>query len=148
MEKDVLVTIAGTHYDAGGASDARETIETVNRGTYYKKAGKHYILFDEYEEGAAEPIRNMVKINGQDVFEIRKSGRRNSHLVFERGKIHMSEYETGFGKFLLGVHTRNLYVTEHEESILAEIFYSLEMNGEALSECEIKVLIKGIKDEI
>ena len=161
MEKDVMITISGNHYntsDSGpvgvsgaasggvsdGVSDGGESIETIHRGTYYNKSGKHYVLFEEYEEVVKDPIRNMIKINGDKVFEIKKSGRRNSHLVFENGKIHMSNYETGFGDFMVGVHTRNLFVTEKEKEILAEIFYSLEMNGEPLSECEIKVKITEV----
>ena len=38
--------------------------------------------------------------------EIMKSGLANTHMTFEKDKIHMTQYETPYGELLVGIHTR------------------------------------------
>ena len=48
MTKDVLITISGIQTIDGEVNDP---IETVTPGEYYFRNGKHYILYDEVQEG-------------------------------------------------------------------------------------------------
>ena len=44
MTKEVLVTISGLQFSPETES---ESVELITSGSYYKKNGKHYIIYDE-----------------------------------------------------------------------------------------------------
>ena len=44
MTKDVIVTISGLQF---AQETETEPVEIVTAGSYYKKNGKHYIIYDE-----------------------------------------------------------------------------------------------------
>ena len=50
MTKDVLISISGLQF-AGGENS--EPVEVITSGSYYKKNGRHYILYDEVAEDSA-----------------------------------------------------------------------------------------------
>ena len=50
MTKDVLISISGLQF-AGGENS--EPVEVITSGSYYKKNGRHYILYDEVAEDTA-----------------------------------------------------------------------------------------------
>lgn len=51
MTKDVIVTISGLQF---AQETETEPVEIVTAGSYYKKNGKHYIIYDEVMEGKHE----------------------------------------------------------------------------------------------
>ena len=54
MTKEVLLTIKGLQFttDAGEEENGSpEPMEVITAGNYYKKNGKHYIMYDEVMEG-------------------------------------------------------------------------------------------------
>ena len=114
MTKDVLISISGLHFDMEGDNGNGEPVEIITPASYYLKNGKHYVLYDEVVEGVPGKIKNTIKITDSDMFEIRKSGIANTHMVFERGKMNMTSYETPFGEMTVGIHTRNI-TTEVEQ---------------------------------
>ena len=59
MTKDVLITISGIQTIDGEVNDP---IETVTPGEYYFRNGKHYILYDEVQEGVPGVTKCMIKI--------------------------------------------------------------------------------------
>ena len=95
MTKEVLLSISGLHYDvpAESAEEENEPIEVITPATYYYKNGKHYIIYEELVEGLPGSIKNKVRIS-DGMLEIIKSGISNFHMVFEKDKINMTQYET------------------------------------------------------
>ena len=104
MTKDVLLSISGLHYDVAGVTeeDENEPIEVITPAAYYFKNGKHYVIYDEVVEGMPGTIKNKIRIAEDGKLEIMKSGLANTHMVFEKGKINMTEYETPYGELLVG----------------------------------------------
>ena len=96
MTKDVLLSISGLHYDVAGVTeeDENEPIEVITPAAYYFKNGKHYVIYDEVVEGMPGTIKNKIRIAEDGKLEIMKSGLANTHMIFEKGKINMTEYET------------------------------------------------------
>lgn len=145
MTQDVLVRITGLHTtEENGRDQENEPIETVASAKYYQKNGKQYILYDEVMEGFSEPVKNTVKIMGDSQLEIRKTGLTVSHLLFEKGKSHLSEYQTPFGMMHTQVHTRNLEIRTGEDEIQIDVAYQLDVNGETASDCRIMMKITSI----
>lgn len=142
MEKDVLVSINGMQFFDGSNTD----MEVISPGTYYYKNDKHYIMFDESVEGASAAVKNILKISNsksEPAIEIIKSGGVGAHLVFERSRNNISCYETEFGNFMLGFHSKSIDVKHKENEIKIMIEYALEMNYEHISDNTIEMTIRS-----
>lgn len=145
MTKDVLLTISGLHFDAVSdeTEEENEAIEVVTPATYYLKNGKHYVIYDELVEGMPGSIKNRIQIEESGKVEMFKRGISNTHMVFEKEKIHMTEYETPYGELMLGVYTRGVDVQIQEDNIDVEIGYALDANGQKVADCNIVMNIKA-----
>ena len=144
MKKDVLISIAGLHYGTWEDGGGDGPIEIITPASYYLKNGRHYIIYDEVVEGVPGTVKNTVKITGDTLFEISKSGISSTRMVFEKNKIHMTNYQTPFGTILIGIHTKDIQAEIQEDLIHVEIFYALDVNNEPLSDCRITVNVKSV----
>lgn len=151
MTKDVLLSISGLHYDMSGNVDdyedneENEPIEMITPAAYYLKNGKHYVLYDEVVEGIPGVIKNKVRITGEEKLEIIKSGLTNTHMIFEKDRIHMTEYETPYGELMMGVHTKEIHVDVAESLIEVRVNYALDINSEPVADCNISLNIKALE---
>ena len=137
MTKDVLISISGLQFAEGENS---EPVEVITSGSYYKKNGKHYILYDEVAEDTAGTTKNIIKL-GDEVLDITKRGETNVHMMFEKNKKNMSYYNTPFGSLLVGINAKNVRVNETEEAIDIQVDYDLEVNYEHMAKCTINMNI-------
>lgn len=141
MTKDVLLTISGLQFTAP-EDEGAEPVEVITAGDYYKKNGKHYILYDEVMEGFEGSTRNVIKIT-DDYLDITKKGVSNVHMVFEKNKKNVSYYYTPFGNILIGIDAKSVNINETEENIDVQVKYNLEVNYEHLADCSITMNIKS-----
>ena len=138
MTKDVLITIRGVHTLDHEDND----VEMIVRGDYYQKNGKHYILYEEILEGAEERVKNVIKISPSSM-DIIKKGVTNSRMLFEKNKKNLSCYSTPVGNLVIGIQANHFYVEEQENSIKANVDYSLDINYEHMSDCRICVDVQS-----
>ena len=145
MTKQVLLTISGLHFDSfpGEAEDENEPIEVITPATYYLKNGKHYVIYDEMVEGMPGTIQNKIRISGNNLLEIKKSGLANTKMVFEKDKINMTQYETPYGELMIGIFTKNMLVDVTEKNIDIRVNYELDINSEKVADCDIKMNIRA-----
>ena len=145
MTKDVLLSISGLHYEVADAAgdEENEPIEVITPSTYYYKNNKHYIIYDEVVEGMAGTIRNKVRI-ADGKLEIMKSGLSNTHMVFERDKMNITQYETPYGDLVVGTHTKDMQVDVTDEKIDVHVNYALDVNSEKIADCNIVMNIKAL----
>ncbi|MCI9168387.1 MAG: DUF1934 domain-containing protein [Dorea sp.] len=145
MTKQVLLTISGLHFDSfpGEAEDENEPIEVITPATYYLKNGKHYVIYDEMVEGMPGTIQNKIRIAGNNLLEIKKSGLANTKMVFEKDKINMTQYETPYGELMIGIFTKNMLVDVTEKNIDIRVNYELDINSEKVADCDIKMNIRA-----
>ena len=61
MEKDVLISIRGLQYLMDEESGEQEPVEVMTTGSYYKKNGHHFLIYDEATEGFDMMTHNMIK---------------------------------------------------------------------------------------
>ena len=140
MTKDIKVSVSGIQFEI----EPNEPVELITFGDYYHKNGKHYILYDEIDMEEGENIKNRIKIGGGKI-EVVKTGTTNGQLIFEQGKTHMTYYDTAMGSLLMGVNTESICMTEEEDHIKAVVRYSLEMNYNHISECEITIDVRSVR---
>ena len=69
--------------------------------------------------------------------DIRKQGVANAHMVFEQDKKNMTRYATPMGDMMVEVSTNRIQVDEQEDSLKVLVEYSLGINYEHISECNI-----------
>lgn len=136
MTKEVLVSVSGVQYEVEGS----EPIVLVTSGTYYYKNNKHYVLYEEIDEDGVVS-KNVVKIGPHEVDVIRK-GVSSSHMVFETGKENLIFYDTPYGSMLMGVTTSKISFKEkNSKRMELEIDYKLSVDGNHMSDCNIKIII-------
>ena len=140
MTKDIRVSVSGIQFEI----EPNEPVELITFGDYYHKNGKHYILYDEIDLEEGENIKNRIKI-GDGKIEVVKSGTTNGQLIFEQGKNHMTYYDTAMGSLIMGVNTNSICMVEEEDHIQAIVHYSLEMNYNHISECEITIDVRSVR---
>ncbi len=145
MTKNVLITISGLHYDESALlpEEDNEPIEVMAPALYYLKNGKHYIFYEEPVEGVPGTIKNTIKIKEGEALEIIKSGLANTRMVFEKDKINITPYEIPYGELMVGIYTTQLDVEVQERQIDVYVRYSLDVNGEKLAECNIRMKVEA-----
>lgn len=131
MTKDVLVSVSGVQVDVDD-----EPIELVTVGTYYLKNGKHYVLYEEQPEDNGPVTKNVVKFY-EGHFEMTKKGGNNSFLVFDKGQKTSMVYQTMVGPLQLDVLTKELSIVEREEEMQVHVQYSLDINYNFVSQCDV-----------
>lgn len=138
MTKEVLVSVEGIQFDVEG----NEPIVLVAPGNYYLKNEKHYILYEELDEDGTK-TKNTIKI-GKDMVDIMRKGPASSHMVFEKGKEHLTYYDTPYGSMLMGIDTSKVAFQEvNDGKMELEVDYALSIDGKHMSDCNIKITITG-----
>ena len=138
MTRDVLVSVSGIHTVDGESGD----VAVVTSGIYYKKNGKHYIIYDEFQEGQERPLRCTIKLTDRKA-DIIRGGDVRTHMEFEVGKTTVNCYWTPFGEIILTISTFDMDVREEEDYVRAEIFYSLEMNSVKTSDSRVTIEVRS-----
>ena len=138
MTKDVLISISGIQL---AEESDQEPVEVITPGEYYLKNGKHYLMYEEVEEGTKSPGKNMIKL-AEDSLELTKKGALSTHMVFEKNKKNVTFYNTPYGSLLIGVDTSRVEIKETEGEIVAEVDYALEANYEHVADCHIHLKVK------
>lgn len=139
MTKDVTVKIRGIQQYPEG--EKAETV-TEEPAEYFLRNDTHYVMYEELSEGFTESSKCMLKLKGSCV-ELTKKGLVQSHMVFEEGKFHMTDYKTPFGMVVLGVRTKRVTVLEKENLLTIQIVYALETNEEHMADCSIHIQVKS-----
>lgn len=136
MTKEVLLSIHGVQFE----NDPTEAIEVITVGEYYTKEDKHYILYEEVVEESSEIVKCTIKIK-RDRIEIIKKGFADVHMIFEERKNNVTYYDTPYGAILVGICANKIKIEEQEDSLDIKIQYSLEMNNQHISNCEISMKV-------
>ena len=139
MTKEVSIKIKGVQQYPEG-----EKLETVTEvpAEYYLRNDTQFVIYEESEAGFTENSKCMLKIR-EDSVELTKKGLIQSHMVFQKGKLHMTEYRTPFGMVLLGVNTKHIRIQKEENSLTIQIAYALEADGAPMAECDIHMIVKN-----
>lgn len=139
MTKEVFVSISGLQF---AKEEENEPIEVITSGDYYKRNGKHYIIYEEVMEGGEQPTKNVIKL-GDAFLDITKKGAANVHMMFEKDKKNVTYYYTPYGSLLIGIDAKKVDVQETEHSIDVRVDYALEVNYEHMADCSIKMNIQS-----
>lgn len=138
MTKDVILSIHGVQFE----NSPGESVEIITIGEYYFKDDLHNIIYDEISEDLTDVVNCTIKFD-QNKVEIIKKGTTNVHMIFEEKKKNVTYYNTPYGDLLVGLSATKIKIDDQEDSIEVKIGYSLEINNQHISNCEISMCIKS-----
>ena len=116
MTKDVVISVRGLQVMD---NESAEDIETVQQGEYFERNGSIFLLYDEYYEGFDEPVKNVMKIRGNEM-TLTKRGIINVQMNFEAGKKNLTRYQTPYGVMMIGLDTSRVVCLQEEKSLARE----------------------------
>lgn len=141
MEKQVCIQIRSIQTSGEGT---KETFTTSAEGSFYEKNGAYYVMFEESVEDSVEVIKSRLQISEKGVL-LRKTGALNWEMFFAKGEKRDSEYRTAFGILPMSVETLELVRKEEKDCMELQIHYHLSSAGEAISTCQMSILIESKK---
>ncbi|MBH1942069.1 DUF1934 domain-containing protein [Mobilitalea sibirica] len=139
MTKEVFITIKGSQL---GAED-NNLIVTKTKGVYLHRNKKHYLQYEETEEGGKGKIKNIIKFTSGQLDMI-KNGSSKTHMIFDLKEDTTSLYHTSYGSLHLQIHTTTLKIKEEENEIRILLLYTLSSNQVPLSDNQIQIVVKAI----
>lgn len=138
MTKEVLVSVTGKQI-----LDGEEDInETISAGTYYYRGGKHYVLYDSYNDD--QKTENIIKFNN-DIVEVSRKGEMVGKIIYECNKHNESVYTTPVGDLLMDIYTHDIDIVQKDDIIKATISYEIYVEKEKVSDNEVLIEIKSKK---
>jgi uncharacterized beta-barrel protein YwiB (DUF1934 family) len=72
-----------------------------------------------------------------------KNGAVSSALKFNIDEKSESVYRTTAGTVMMEVHTHDISILENDDAIRTTVKYSLTINGQFISECEVNFVIES-----
>lgn len=136
MKSDIVFSLKGYQDIAGEDAVA----ETVSEGRYFKKGGRHFILYNE--SGSPEDRSGMIKISDGHV-DVTRKGSESVHMIFIQGEDTKAVYNTDAGNLNMNIFTESVSVIESEDEIITEIEYALTMNEVFISKSRVVISIRS-----
>ena len=124
MKENVIVSMVGLQINENMEPDV---MELITEGTYNKNGDSHYISYQESETTGMEGTTTTITASG-DVLTLTRFGAVNSQFIFQRGKKHLSHYDTSFGVFTVDILARNVEIEIGEHSGNIRIGYEMAVN--------------------
>ena len=133
MNKDVMITIKGMHFQ--NTSDG-DNIEVIQQGQYYHRGNMHYLVYEEPLEGSDQVTKNMLKFN-ESSLSYTKKGPLSGSMLFDTTEKNLSNYVTPFGNIIMGIDTKKIDIKEEDGRLNLKVDYSLDVNYEYMADCHI-----------
>ncbi len=125
MSKPVIIKIKGLQ----DMRDTREEkMELITLGKYSKRNGSYYVSYNESEVTGMEGVVTTVKIK-EDKVTVKRFGKVNDSLVFEKNKRNICHYNTPYGAMMIGINTNRLSSNMDEDGGMVDIDYSIDINN-------------------
>lgn len=140
---NVTVTVRDRHFDKDNSKN-NDYGELVTLGTLEADGGE---LVVNYRETVEEPndCQTMLRISGSRITMMRE-GRFRTNMIFENHKRHTACYETPFGEAMIGIYTNAMFVDMCETGGVVDFAYTIDFNGDLVSENELKITIAAKED--
>lgn len=101
METNAMIYLK-TLQSVDGEEETDE-IELQTRGTFARKNGKFYIIYEESELTGFEDTTTTIKVS-DDTVSMTRRGKYNSRMEFRMGEKCLCSYNTPFGVIPVGVN--------------------------------------------
>lgn len=139
MNRDVLISIKGTVVAEDAAPDV---IELITAGRYAYKDGSYYISYNETQDSGFGGVTTTLKVEGDRCVTLTRSGPSSTRMVLEKGRRHLSQYDTGYGQMMVGVSGTRIQSDLSEAGGELSLHYALDINSSVVSQNEVYITVK------
>ena len=138
MDKNVIISVKGSQTQE---EDNVNNLELVTEGRYYKKADTYYVTYKESEVTGMEGTTTTLKIS-EGIVTLMRFGAVNSQFIFEKGRKHVSYYDTAHGAFTIGVFTNEMNIDINDCGGEIWVDYKLEIDNNKTGENDFYMKIR------
>ncbi len=138
LKKEVMITVDSKQEHPDKDADI---INFVTEGSFYKEEDNYYISYNESNLTGMDGTTTTFKIEPNSVTLIRY-GSVSSLMVFEKGRKHISEYNTDYGTFEVGIMAQNLSVDLNDLGGRINVEYIIEVNKQIASYTTLDVKVQ------
>ena len=124
MVQAARIAITGTQTMEDGGP---QTLELVTDGSYCYEPGFALLSYVESEMTGLEGVVTSFQIEDGKTVTLRRSGKVNAEMVFDRRQAHESLYDVGFGAMLISVVTEDMTVLLNEHGGVLDLDYRVEV---------------------
>ena len=137
MEKEVLITINGTHTDPDNITD---TVSLKVLGQYFVRGEFTYLIYEEKVDESDEIIKSMIKLH-DDCAVVTKRGAVDSSMVYKLDEDTFNHYATPYGVLKMDIHTDEIMIIETEDRIDITIEYYMATKGSRITTCSMEIVV-------
>ncbi len=131
--------------DLHKAGRERESSELITTGSLRFFGNDYKIRYKETSEGLEDCFVTLSFENGTRVTMTRAGG-FTAEMIMEKNKRHTCFYNTPMGSLSLGIYTHKVASSMTENGGRLEFSYTLDANGEFLSDNILKVSLEKVKE--
>ena len=134
MVQAARISITGTQTMEDGGP---QTLELVTDGSYCYEPGFALLSYVESE-------MTSFQIEDGKTVTLRRSGKVNAEMVFDRRQAHESLYDVGFGAMMISVVTEDMTVLLNEHGGVLDLDYRVEVEHALCSRNRYHIEIQTI----
>jgi uncharacterized beta-barrel protein YwiB (DUF1934 family) len=135
---NAMIILKGTQ---NYGSEEENKIELVTEGSYLKTDNGFEVEYDETEITGMEGTYTTVNISIDKII-LTRTGSINSEMIFEKGKHHVSYYDTSNGSLSIGITTNSLNVNINENGGEVLVEYCIEIDNVKTSNNDFHMIIR------
>jgi len=138
--KDVIISVKGSQ-----TSDNLDTnvLELVTEGKYYRRGNAYYVTYKESEVTGMEGTTTTLKV-ADGIVTLMRFGSVNTQFTFERGRKHVSYYDTVHGAFTVGIFANEVDINVNESGGEIRVDYQIEIDNNKSGENDFHMLIREV----
>ena len=140
MKQAVMLSIQGRQSYADQEPDV---IELVTEGTMEFRDGGWDIVYEESELTGLSGVFTTFRVE-PDKVTLRRTGKLNSHMVFQQGMTHESLYQMEFGTLMISVKATNLFFDITPDGGVIDLVYDIGIENTAAGIIEYHLDIRAI----
>lgn len=140
MKKNVIISLKGSQMSG---DESMDNLELVTEGKYYRQEGSYFVTYKESEVTGMEGTTTTLKI-ADGVVTLMRSGSVNSQFIFERGRKHVSYYDTAYGAFTIGVFANDVNISIDDRGGEIWVDYKLEIDNNKTGENDFYMKIREV----
>lgn len=140
MKQAVMLSIQGRQSYANQEPDV---IELVTEGTMEFRDGGWDIVYEESELTGLSGVFTTFRVE-PDKVTLRRTGKLNSHMVFQQGISHESLYQMEFGALMISVKATNLFFDITPDGGVIDLVYDIGIENTAAGIIEYHLDIRAI----
>ena len=113
-------------------------------GSYCYEPGFALLSYVESEMTGLEGVVTSFRIEDGQTVTLRRTGKVNAEMVFDRRQAHESLYDVGFGAMMISVVTEDMTVLLNEHGGVLDLDYRVEVEHALCSRNRYHIEIQTI----